>query len=560
MALGGLFYWRAQAASTAPLTYTSAPVARGNLVSSATATGTVAAWNETVVHAQTSGFLEPFTWNPSNTVTAGETLFRLSDPALSAQLVQDRQNLQLAQVTQAQIDSQLAPNAGQQAAVDAAQQTLASALDTLGQDRRDVADLTIAAPVGGTIQSLDLQSGQAVAAGASVATIVWEPGVDIVEAAIPPSDVSRLRPGMPATVSDAAGGGSLPATLLVARPSGRLTLSLPAAGGGVSGRVKVALPSLGLTIAGMVDAGDQMTVAAQQGGTVSELPVAQGQVVRPGETLAVLTDPPARYALVQATQAVATARDQLTEAQANVQGDEQQAQDQLAQQQIKLDQARSTLAADTATAGQLVVTSPVSGVVSQVLATPGQWVTSGTPLLTIGDYRRLLVTFPLDESDIDRIHAGEPAQLTTDAVPGKTIAAKVYLVSPEGTNLNGVATFNVTLVVSRPSGLKPGMAVNVSIVTGRAKQALSVPIQALHVGPGGRNFVVVVHDGSFRKVPVQVGISDDADAVVTGHLTQGQQVVTSSLTQLQTTGPGLRVNGQYLRRRVAKPQPRIRKG
>ena len=105
---------------------------------------------------------------------------------------------------------------------------------------------------------------------------------------------------------------------------------------------------------------------------------------------------------------------------------------------------------------------------------------------------RLDVT--VDETDIGSIQAGQKATITFDSISGKTFQGQVTGVAPSATITSGVATYQVFITIGNPTGIKPGMTGNASIVVGEKTNALMVPNRA--VKAQGTSRVVQVVSGA----------------------------------------------------------------
>jgi len=345
-----------------------------------------------------------------------------------------------------------------------------------------------------------------------------------------------------------AGGGGQAVTLALARPDGWVP------GTPVTAAIETN-PAAGVWIrgfAGELVTGTPLTAAASAAGTLVAVGVREGQHVQAGQIVAELRSFDLEQAVATALGNLQQAQQALRTLQVNQAATAQSAAFAIAQQRIKVRELAEQVAADRAVAAGMVVRSPVSGVISSVPAVAGEPVGPGTPLMTIGDYSKLLVDFPLDQLYVDEVHVGEPATVTSTADPGKTFPGSLYLIAPEGTNVNGVATFPAEVLIPQPTpALRPGMAVQVAIVLGVRHGALTVPLQALRTTASGHNYVLVVTHSTagvhVQRVTVRVLLENDLVAAVQGHLRPGDQVLTASRSALGKAS-GLNVRGRVLRR------------
>ncbi len=96
----------------------------------------------------------------------------------------------------------------------------------------------------------------------------------------------------------------------------------------------------------------------------------------------------------------------------------------------EVESARAALASAIATASDLVLTAPVSGVVLDRHAEPGEVMAPGESVLTLGDARRPWVRVFLSPAELPLVHVGERVTATLDAFPDSAIAGHVVALSP----------------------------------------------------------------------------------------------------------------------------------
>lgn len=78
---------------------------------------------------------------------------------------------------------------------------------------------------------------------------------------------------------------------------------------------------------------------------------------------------------------------------------------------------------------QADVKSPLSGIVVARLADPGSTVAPGQAIIAVVDPTRLYVTANVNETDVDRIHVGQPVDVTVDSL-GVVLPGRVEAITP----------------------------------------------------------------------------------------------------------------------------------
>ena len=80
-------------------------------------------------------------------------------------------------------------------------------------------------------------------------------------------------------------------------------------------------------------------------------------------------------------------------------------------------------------------------------------------MAVIADLSKIIVKVNVDELDVPKIKVGKAVTLTADADPNKEYQGTVELVGESGTLVNGVALYEIKIVVTNPETLMPGMNV-----------------------------------------------------------------------------------------------------
>lgn len=170
--------------------------------------------------------------------------------------------------------------------------------------------------------------------------------------------------------------------------------------------------------------------------------------------------------------------------------------------------------------------APIAGVVTQVNSKAGDEVTPGTVSLRIDDLSHQFIDLLVTEVDIDKIAAGQEANISFDALPGKTYSGTVTSVGRVGQNIQGVVNFTVTVEVQDGDGnLRSGLTAAVDVIIDHRSGVLVVPVGAVRY-VGGQSVVYVWQDGKEVQVPVTLGLSTDTQAEIAGgNVHEGEAIV-----------------------------------
>jgi Cu(I)/Ag(I) efflux system membrane fusion protein len=175
---------------------------------------------------------------------------------------------------------------------------------------------------------------------------------------------------------------------------------------------------------------------------------------------------------------------------------------------------------------RIPVRAPIDGIVTQMTARDGMYVTETSEMFTIADLSQVWVMVDIYEHQIDWLREGLSAEMTVPARPGRTWEGKVDYLYPELDP--DTRTLKVRLVFDNPDlALKPNMFADVVIYGGPKRDVLKVPTQALIVTGERESVVLALGDGRFQPVDVVTGMQRAGEAEILSGLEPGDEVVTS---------------------------------
>jgi membrane fusion protein (multidrug efflux system) len=280
------------------------------------------------------------------------------------------------------------------------------------------------------------------------------------------------------------------------------------------------------------------------GGRVKEIFFNDGQRVRKGQLMVQFEDQ-----LQQAQ--VAQARAELSIAEANhKRNQELVAQNFISQRSLDessaaLEVSRAKLSLAQATLQRLQVLAPFDGITGLKQINVGDYLKDGADMVNVEDIDAVLLDFRLPERFQARVRAGQKAQLTVDALPGRPFTAIVQAVDPL-IEANGRSVGVRGCIDNRQQQLRPGMFARVNAVFGSRENALVIPEEAI-IPQGGRTFVVKVVAGEkpdvrvSERVAVKVGLRQPGKVEILEGLSAGDTVVTAGHQRLQKDGTPVRV-------------------
>jgi HlyD family secretion protein len=192
----------------------------------------------------------------------------------------------------------------------------------------------------------------------------------------------------------------------------------------------------------------------------------------------------------------------------------------------------SRLSVDEATRrlAETEITARIAGTVLSVAVERGSIVASGTTsvsggtaLATIADLTDLRVVGQIDEAQIGRVAVGQVVEIRVDAYPDRAFTGRVARVSPLGTEVSNVVTFDVEVIITDRDAqlLRSGMSADLEIETGRHEDVLLIPLNAIQTSAGRRT----VRLTSGRRRPIRTGATDGTRIVVLSGLSEGDRIL-----------------------------------
>jgi multidrug efflux pump subunit AcrA (membrane-fusion protein) len=328
---------------------------------------------------------------------------------------------------------------------------------------------------------------------------------------------------------------------------------------------------------GTVEAEDRVQVKAKTGGSIAEIRVKEGALVKKGDILARIDNPVVSYELKrgQADLSAAAAQSgadaphllslkgqwKSTDAELGAARQELARIEKLAAtgsiSSAELDRGRArvaelegTLAANEAQqramridlsantqrqaanvqslasrVADTEVRAPLDGVVLSKFVEVGEVVGINQPLFKVGDTQRLILEVSVDEADIGKVRepkSGVPSSsvaVSLYAFPKQIFSGHVFEVLPDA-NRDRKAFLVKVAFDGPPGGLRSGMSAEVNIIAGQHEGALLSDTGAI-----SEDSIWVVDDGRAHRRKVKVGVRDLLRAEILDGVREGELVV-----------------------------------
>ena len=214
---------------------------------------------------------------------------------------------------------------------------------------------------------------------------------------------------------------------------------------------------------------------------------------------------------------------------------------QVAAAKAQIMQAQANFATASANMGYTKIVSPVKGTVISKEVEVGQTVAASfqTPtLFTVAeDLTKMRIETSVSEADIGKVKEGQEVEYTLDGYPDSVCKGVVTQVRLSPTTESNVVTYTVVIEVENEEGkLLPGMTANVSIITGKKENILTVPNVALKFTVAGnkqkydKKGIWIDKKGKPVRINIETGVSDDSySEIISDEIKEGDVVYVRNL-------------------------------
>lgn len=290
-------------------------------------------------------------------------------------------------------------------------------------------------------------------------------------------------------------------------------------------------------------------------GTVAEVLVDEGNNVTEGQVLARLDAPSLESSVEMAELQVEVAEEQVKVARAqyeialiNLKGAANTTLKKVYQEQVNIAEANwetaklnleiAELSLESAELNleKAVIVAPFDGVVAGITITEGKEISTAplaTPAISLVDTSEIEMRGFIDEIDVAMVKVGQAANITLDALPDEEVKGSVVFISPVGTILAGVVSYETTITLENPvAGFKDGMSATAEVIIERRDDVLSIPNRYIR-GTVENPMVVVLVDEQVEEREITLGLTDGINTEVLSGLEEGEEVVLPAAQERQ---------------------------
>ena len=198
--------------------------------------------------------------------------------------------------------------------------------------------------------------------------------------------------------------------------------------------------------------------------------------------------------------------------------------------EAELANAQAQLVVKQEAIARQTIVAPFDGVILAVNAQVGDNVSS-SPIITLADMKQPMLEVMVDESDMNSVGLNYAIEVTFDALPNQTFTGHITRIDPSLTSVQNVTAVRALASLDLTSFAKPqtlpiGLNASVEIINSKAEGVLLAPVEALRELSAGKYGVFVMTNGKPVLHIVEVGIMDLTYAEIKSGLNEGDIVTT----------------------------------
>jgi macrolide-specific efflux system membrane fusion protein len=212
--------------------------------------------------------------------------------------------------------------------------------------------------------------------------------------------------------------------------------------------------------------------------------------------------------------------------------------------------AQATVDADQAAVTAATMTAPADGLIIAVNLLPG--VNAPTGYAIEESVGPLVAVASFSESDVTKLKVGQAATVAVNAASTSVAGVLTQIVpaatgGTSGGQQSSVVTYAVTVTLTDPpETVFAGMTASITVTTASVDNVVRIPATALSGDSTNGYTVQVVNGNNVTTADVKVGLVTSTYAEIQSGLSQGQAVVTGSVSSRNgttTAGGGVNLSG-----------------
>ena len=286
------------------------------------------------------------------------------------------------------------------------------------------------------------------------------------------------------------------------------------------------------TYTGTIEGEQQANIVSQLAERIVEIPVKVGSVVNAGDVVVRLNKSGATSQFYQAQSNLKNFERNLTRMK-NLYESGAVSKQNLDDVQTGYDVAKANF---DAAKSAVEITSPISGVVTDIKLNPGDFATPGMTLVTVAKVNVLKIKLSIGEADIPYVTIGQKVKIYSELNPTIIAEGKVSEIAKSADLSTRTFEVKAAFPNTREQWFKPNMFGNAEINLTSEKVSMIIPrVSVLYTEQGPQVFVV--KDGKAYSRDITLGLQNDTDIEVIKGLNAGDTIVKMGMNSLKDGSP-----------------------
>ncbi len=274
----------------------------------------------------------------------------------------------------------------------------------------------------------------------------------------------------------------------------------------------------------LVKNSEEAIISAQLGGSVQKIYVQEGNEVKKGQILAIISAPEISAQYAQADKGVQIVQEQEKRARRNWDDYKPEEREQF---KLQTEQYRAVRAESSAMLAKLKIVAPFDGIISKKYVTEGETIMPGSQIMYVvgnTNHKEILIDVPNFVGDM--INVGDSVDVFDNE---KKIEAKIIAISPVSDAISRKTMIRISFEKDVSFGL--GTFVNVAIFDNKSVNGIKILKESI-VNQYDDLFVFVVKNQKTEMKNVDIIAESDGFVVVSG-IDEGDEIVVSGAHNLQ---------------------------
>lgn len=293
----------------------------------------------------------------------------------------------------------------------------------------------------------------------------------------------------------------------------------------------------GKNYVGTAEASKTAVLSCSYSGTLRELRAGIGDIVKKGDTIAVIESQNVISAKQMADAVLMQAEDGYQRL-SQVYESGSVAEVKMVEVQTQLSRARASAQAAQKALDDCTVKAPFDGVIGEVFAEEGVEMNAIQPLARLMDISSVEISFSVPEKEIGTVAPGEKFTVEVPALGGKTFTGTVISKGISASRLSHSYECKLSPSV-KVTGLMPGMVCKVSKASDDGEKII-IPASVVRIDGKGRYVWTVNGENTVEKRYIAVSGFSGKGIVVESGLGEGEKIITEG-TQKVSSGMKVKI-------------------